>query len=185
VIRKHGQSVKEALALRAERKEKRKRKARLIFSGKPRLPSIKTLKEKRWAQMKQITVLRDGPMCVTCPVAFPGEPVQPGGVMCHIAPENEGQAATWDIINVYNGCYRCNSYERNFRARWERIIFPAVFPKERLEAIWENARRTVQYRRPDFMQMLAEGEKMILDISRPVTNPSEPVPNPNPTQESK
>jgi hypothetical protein len=125
VIRKHGQSIKEALALRAERKEKRARKARLIFSGKPKKRSRKAVVKEADAEFSKRIRERDlhifggCPLCISSgqwgPIEHCGHLITRAKYAVRWDPDNAiGKCASHNLIHEHNPHIFTNWYIGRF-----------------------------------------------------------------------
>lgn len=144
---------KERLAASAERVAKRKSNAEFQrrVAGRPKLPSIKALKNKLWDLNTLAVRKRDGPMCRVCKV-------NPGYCQNHIVPQCEGPGLIYEILNIFWGCSACNFNEKNRRGHWQRVVFPQIFTPELVDKLWAMSRKPSQLRRPELMQLISERE---------------------------
>ncbi len=144
-------------AAAAVRKEKRTAKGIAIgLRGKKakrkKLPSITKLRKQVWTALSLYIRERDkslhGGLCLICRT-------RPIKLAYHLIPANEGAAMKFDPDDCVGACTLCNFYEQNNRARYA-LKHIELFGIEKMRALEEKSRTTVQYRRPDYEAMLRD-----------------------------
>lgn len=103
MIRKHGLTVKQALAERAARKEKRRRKARLIFSGKPQKRARKAIVKELDAIVSHRIRERDMHIFGGCPFCIAEGKSGPIEHNSHLITRSK-YAVRWNLINCHGSC---------------------------------------------------------------------------------
>ena len=146
--------LRDYLAKKKARAEKRKAKAKLIWSGKPMKLSRKGMIAKLDALWSLAIRLRDrqegSGRCLVCKT-------RPAELGYHLVPKQRGYAVRWDLDNGVAGCSVCNMGEMMNRSLY-RQKHVELFGKDRIEFLEAKALVKVKWSLAD-LASIADGLK--------------------------